>query len=58
MPGERIIPKGPPVPLAPYSPGMKSGNTVYVAGTVALNVKGSQCFRKYPTVHVNYGHDE
>lgn len=40
MPGERIIPKGSPPPLAPYSPGMKVGNAVYVAGTVALNVKG------------------
>jgi len=40
MPGERIIPKGSPPPLAPYSPGMKAGNTVYVAGTLALNTKG------------------
>ena len=40
MPGERIIPKGSPPPLAPYSPGMKVGNAVYVAGTLALNVKG------------------
>ncbi len=40
MPGERIIPKGSPPPLVPYSPGMKVGNAVYVAGTLALNVKG------------------
>ena len=40
MPGERIIPKGSPPPLAPYSPGTKVGNTVYVAGTVALSAQG------------------
>ena len=40
MPGERIIPKGSPPPLAPYSPGMKIGNTVYVAGTLALDSRG------------------
>ncbi len=40
MPGERIIPKGSPPPLAPYSPGTKAGNTVYVGGTLALNAKG------------------
>ena len=40
MPVERIIPKGSPPPLAPYSPGMKAGNAVYVAGTLALNAKG------------------
>ena len=40
MPGERMIPKGSLPPVAPYSPGMKAGNTVYVAGTIALNTKG------------------
>jgi aminoacrylate peracid reductase len=40
MPVERIIPKGSPPPVAPYSPGMKAGNTIYVSGTLALNAKG------------------
>lgn len=40
MPVERIIPKGSSPPLAPYSPGMKAGNTVYISGTLALNAKG------------------
>ena len=40
MPGERIVPKGSPPPLAPYSPGMKVGNTIYISGTLALDSKG------------------
>lgn len=40
MPGERIIPKGSPPPLAPYSPGMRVDNTIYVSGTLPLNAKG------------------
>ena len=40
MPSERIIPKGSPPPMAPYSPGIKADNTVYVAGTLALDAKG------------------
>jgi len=40
MPGKRIIPKGSPPPLAPYSPGMKAGNMVYTSGTLALNAEG------------------
>src|SRR6185295_13018549 len=30
MPYTPIIPKGAPPPLAPYSPGARAGNTVYV----------------------------
>src|SRR5687767_6014019 len=35
-----IIPKGSPPPLAPYSPGTKAGNVVYVSGTLALDAQG------------------
>jgi aminoacrylate peracid reductase len=35
-----IIPKGSAPPLAPYSPGTKSGNAVYVGGTLALDADG------------------
>lgn len=37
---EVIVPKGSPPPLAPYSPGTKAGNAVYVSGTLALNSDG------------------
>ena len=40
MPGKRVVPKGSPPPLAPYSPGMQTGNTVYVSGALALDSKG------------------
>jgi aminoacrylate peracid reductase len=40
MPFEVIIPPGSPPPLAPYSPGAKAGNTVYVSGTLALDSEG------------------
>lgn len=40
MAGKRIIPKGSPPPLAPYSPGMMIGTTVYISGTLSLNGKG------------------
>jgi len=40
MPFEVIIPPGSPPPLAPYSPGAKAGNTVYVSGTLALDGEG------------------
>lgn len=40
MPFEVIVPKGSPPPLAPYSPGAKVGNAVYVSGTLALDVEG------------------
>lgn len=42
MPIDIVVPKGSPPPLAPYSPGTKakSGNTVYVSGTLALDSNG------------------
>ena len=40
MPFEVIVPKGSPPPLAPYSPGAKAGNAVYVSGTLALDSEG------------------
>lgn len=35
-----VIPKGSAPPLAPYSPGTKAGNAVYVSGTLALDSAG------------------
>jgi aminoacrylate peracid reductase len=35
-----VIPKGSAPPLAPYSPGTKAGNTVYVSGMVAMDREG------------------
>jgi len=35
-----IVPKGSAPPLAPYSPGTKAGNAVYVSGTLALDSNG------------------
>ncbi len=40
MPYTPIIPKGSPPPLAPYSPGAKAGNTIYVSGTLAIDKDG------------------
>ena len=40
MPFEAVIPPGSPPPLAPYSPGARSGNTVYVSGTLAIGEDG------------------
>ena len=40
MPFTPIIPKGSPPPLAPYSPGAKANNIVYVSGTLALDAQG------------------
>ena len=40
MPGEKLFPKGSPPPIAPYSPGMKAGNTVYVSGAVPMDANG------------------
>ena len=40
MPKSVVIPKGSAPPLAPYSPGTKSGNTVYVSGMVAIDAAG------------------
>jgi aminoacrylate peracid reductase len=41
MPRTPIIPKGSAPPLAPYSPGVKAGNTVYVSGVLALDTTGN-----------------
>jgi aminoacrylate peracid reductase len=40
MPYTPIVPKGSPPPLAPYSPGARAGNVVYVSGTLALDKDG------------------
>src|SRR5436190_281094 len=40
MPYTPIVPKGSPPPLAPYSPGAKAGNVVYVFGTLAIDKDG------------------
>lgn len=41
MAHEAIIPAGSAPPLAPYSPGVKVGNTVYVSGVLALDSDGN-----------------
>lgn len=41
MPYTPVIPKGSAPPLAPYSPGTKAGNAVYVSGTLALDAAGN-----------------
>src|SRR5438045_9736655 len=40
MPYMPIVPKGSAPPLAPYSPGAKAGNVVYVSGTLAIDKEG------------------
>ncbi|HYD58027.1 MAG TPA: pyrimidine utilization protein C [Burkholderiales bacterium] len=40
MPFEPVIPAGSPPPLAPYSPGAKAGNVLYISGTLALDAAG------------------
>ncbi len=40
MPYTPVVPKGSAPPLAPYSPGTKAGNVVYVSGTLALDKDG------------------
>ena len=37
---QHIVPPGSPPPLAPYSPGGRAGNTVYVSGTLAIGPDG------------------
>lgn len=37
---QAIVPAGSPPPLAPYSPGVRAGNVVYVSGMLALDTKG------------------
>lgn len=34
---ERVFPPGAPAPRGPYSPGVKAGDCVYVAGQVAMD---------------------
>jgi len=41
MAHQAIIPAGSAPPLAPYSPGVKVGNTVYVSGVLAMDANGS-----------------
>lgn len=40
MAGQPIIPQGSAPPLAPYSPGIRAGNIIYVSGTLAIDAKG------------------
>ena len=41
MAGQPVLPKGSPPPLAPYSPGYKSGQFVCTAGMLALDASGN-----------------
>ena len=41
MTHEAIIPSGSAPPLAPYSPGVKTGDTVYVSGVLAMDADGN-----------------
>jgi aminoacrylate peracid reductase len=36
-----IIPKDSPPPMAPYSPGIKADNVVYVSGALSMDSKGA-----------------
>lgn len=40
MPKTTIVPPGSAPPLAPYSPGVRAGNTVYVSGTLPIDAAG------------------
>jgi aminoacrylate peracid reductase len=40
MPKTPIIPPGSAPPLAPYSPGVKAGNVIYVSGVLPLDTEG------------------
>jgi aminoacrylate peracid reductase len=40
MPKEIIIPADSPPPVAPYSPGVRAGNTIYVSGCVPIDREG------------------
>ncbi|MDH5536529.1 MAG: pyrimidine utilization protein C [Betaproteobacteria bacterium] len=40
MPFKPVVPAGSPPPLAPYSPGARAGNVIYVSGTLALDAAG------------------
>lgn len=41
MPIQAIIPAGSGKPLAPYSPGVRAGNTVYVSGTLPFDAQNN-----------------
>ena len=41
MAHEAVIPAGSAPPLAPYSPGVKVGDTVYVSGVLAMDGDGN-----------------
>ena len=41
MAGQPVIPKGSPPPLAPYSPGFQSGETVYTSGMLPMDKAGN-----------------
>ncbi|MBT3808441.1 MAG: pyrimidine utilization protein C [Rhodospirillaceae bacterium] len=41
MAHEAIIPAGSAPPLAPYSPGVRTGNTIYVSGILAMDSEGN-----------------
>lgn len=36
-----ILPKGSPPPMAPYSPGIRADNVLYVSGTLAMDGAGA-----------------
>jgi aminoacrylate peracid reductase len=40
MPVKPLNPSGLPAPIAPYSMGMKAGNTIYVSGVLAIDNAG------------------
>ncbi|MDE0781457.1 MAG: Rid family hydrolase [Alphaproteobacteria bacterium] len=40
MAHEAIIPAGSAPPMAPYSPGVRAGDTVYVSGVLAMDADG------------------
>lgn len=40
MAHEAIIPIGSAPPLAPYSPGVRAGNVIYVSGILAMDTEG------------------
>ena len=41
MAGQPVLPKGSPPPLAPYSPGFRSGQFVCTAGMLAMDASGN-----------------
>ena len=41
MAGQPVLPKGSPPPLAPYSPGFRSGSLVCTAGMLSMDTAGN-----------------